>query len=121
MLERFDKPVVTLGVNSSFTVFCIPFIFASVLLIAFVIFLPDITTLVDEKFSNQSVDQPTKIENGTMVCSLSSSTTNLDKIYDLFNFPKNWELVAQMPFGAIETEPAEKTFMPLDERLKILR
>jgi len=38
MLERFDKPVVTLGVNSSFTVFCIPFIFASVLLIAFVRF-----------------------------------------------------------------------------------
>lgn len=39
----------------------------------------------------------------------------------MFDLPKTWELVAQMPFGGIETEPAEKTFLPLDERLKILK
>ena len=43
-----------------------------------------------------------------------------DEIYSLFNLPKNWELVAQMPFGAIESEPLEKTFLPVEERLKIL-
>ncbi len=39
----------------------------------------------------------------------------------MFDLPKTWELVAQMPFGSIETEPAEKTFLPLEQRLKILR
>ncbi len=39
----------------------------------------------------------------------------------MFDLPKTWELVAQMPFGSIEIEPAEKTFLPLEERLKILR
>lgn len=43
---------------------------------------------------------------------------SVNKIFDL---PKTWELVAQMPFGSIETEPAAKTFLPLEERLKILR
>lgn len=46
----------------------------------------------------------------------------IDKaVIQMFDLPKTWELVAQMPFGSIETEPAEKTFLPLDERLKILR
>jgi predicted oxidoreductase (fatty acid repression mutant protein) len=43
------------------------------------------------------------------------------EIHSLFALPKNWELVAQMPFGAIESEPAGKTFLPVEERLKILR
>lgn len=46
----------------------------------------------------------------------------IDKaVIKMFNLPKTWELVAQMPFGSIEIEPTEKTFLPLDERLKILR
>ena len=39
----------------------------------------------------------------------------------MFNLPKNWELVAQMPFGSIEKEPAEKIFLPLDERIKLFK
>ena len=46
----------------------------------------------------------------------------IDKaVIKMFNLPKTWELVAQMPFGSIANEPAEKTFLPLNERLKILR
>jgi len=46
----------------------------------------------------------------------------IDKaVIKMFNLPKTWELVAQMPFGSIEIEPTEKTFLPLEERLKILR
>lgn len=45
-------------------------------------------------------------------------TQSVNKMFEL---PKTWELVAQMPFGSIETEPAEKTFLPLEGRLKILR
>lgn len=35
--------------------------------------------------------------------------------------PKNWKLVAQMPFGSIDKEPAAKTFLPTADRLKIFR
>ncbi len=46
----------------------------------------------------------------------------IDKsVNKMFDLPKTWELVAQMPFGGIETEPTEKTFLPLNERLKILK
>lgn len=44
-----------------------------------------------------------------------------EEVHSLFDLPKNWELVAEMPFGAIESEPAAKSFLPIDERLKILR
>ncbi|MBQ8482049.1 MAG: nitroreductase family protein [Alphaproteobacteria bacterium] len=44
-----------------------------------------------------------------------------DDVYSMYDLPKNWELVAQMPFGSIEKEPAEKTFLPLDERVKIFK
>ena len=40
---------------------------------------------------------------------------------DLLKLPKNWELVAEMPFGSINKEPAEKTFLPLEERFKIFK
>lgn len=42
-------------------------------------------------------------------------------LYPLYNIPKNWELVAQMPFGSIEKEPEPKTFLPLDNRIKIFK
>ena len=43
---------------------------------------------------------------------------DLGSMYDI---PKNWELVAQMPFGSIEKEPAEKTFLPLEGRVRIFK
>lgn len=39
----------------------------------------------------------------------------------LYGIPQNWELVAQMPFGSIEKEPAEKTFLPLDDRIIVFK
>ncbi|MBQ9271364.1 MAG: nitroreductase family protein [Alphaproteobacteria bacterium] len=42
----------------------------------------------------------------------------VNKIYDL---PKTWELVAQMPFGAIESEPMPKTFLPMEERVRVIK
>ena len=36
------------------------------------------------------------------------------------DLPKNWQMVAQMPFGSIEQEAGDKTFLPLDSRLKIM-
>lgn len=37
-----------------------------------------------------------------------------------FNVPSNWNLIAQMPFGGIEASAGDKTFKPLNERLRVL-
>lgn len=37
-----------------------------------------------------------------------------------FNVPEDWKLIAQMPFGKPEGKPQEKTFKPIDERVKVL-
>lgn len=36
-----------------------------------------------------------------------------------FEIPESWKLVAQMPFGAPTAPAGEKTFVPIDERVKI--
>lgn len=36
------------------------------------------------------------------------------------NIPHAWHLIAQMPFGSIEAPAADKTFLPLEDRVKIL-
>ncbi len=38
-----------------------------------------------------------------------------------FDIPAHWQLLAQMPFGSIEQPADEKSFLPLEERLKIFR
>ena len=37
------------------------------------------------------------------------------------NLPNHWKIVAQMPWGSIEKEPAEKTCLPLEPRVKIFK
>ncbi|KZT61792.1 nitroreductase [Calocera cornea HHB12733] len=36
-----------------------------------------------------------------------------------FNVPPSWRLVAQMPFGEPNAEPGEKTFHPIEPRVKV--
>lgn len=42
-----------------------------------------------------------------------------DDVKKMLDLPENWKMIAQMPFGSIEKSPPEKTFLPLDMRLKI--
>ena len=42
-----------------------------------------------------------------------------DKVAEAWDVDKDWELVAQMVFGAIEQPAGDKTFEPLDKRLKV--
>lgn len=42
-----------------------------------------------------------------------------DKVKEKWNLPQSWNLIAQMPFGKINAEPGEKTYMPLDQRLRV--
>ena len=37
------------------------------------------------------------------------------------NLPHSWKMVAQMPCGSINKEPASKTFLPLKDRIKIFK
>ena len=43
-----------------------------------------------------------------------------DELYKQFNLPQTWKIMAQMPFGKIKEPAAEKTFEPLENRLKVL-
>lgn len=38
-----------------------------------------------------------------------------------WKLPESWELLAQMPFGSIEVSAGEKTFEPLEERIKVFK
>lgn len=38
-----------------------------------------------------------------------------------FGVPESWKLIAQMPFGGPSAPPDKKDFLPLDERVKILK
>ena len=41
------------------------------------------------------------------------------KVNRLFHLPSNWRLSAQMPFGKIAAPAEPKTFLPIENRLKI--
>ncbi len=43
-----------------------------------------------------------------------------ENIAEAFSIPDNWDLIAQMPFGNILEPAGEKTFQPLNERMKVL-
>ena len=42
-----------------------------------------------------------------------------DKVAEAWDVDKDWELIAQMVFGAIEQPAGDKAFEPLDKRLKV--
>lgn len=43
------------------------------------------------------------------------------KVAQEWNIPSNWKLLAQMPFGSIESPADPKDFQPIETRLKIFR
>lgn len=44
-----------------------------------------------------------------------------DEVRSTWNLPSDWQLIAQMPFGAPVAEPGEKKFNGLTERVRIFR
>jgi predicted oxidoreductase (fatty acid repression mutant protein) len=44
-----------------------------------------------------------------------------EQVHRMFDTPKTWRLIAQMPFGSIEQEPNDKFFEPIDKRFKVFR
>ena len=43
-----------------------------------------------------------------------------DDVAAAFDIPDNWELIAQMPFGNILEAAGEKTYQPLNQRMRVL-
>lgn len=44
-----------------------------------------------------------------------------EKVRNTWNLPEHWKLIAEMPFGLPLNPPAEKEFLPLEERIRIFR
>ena len=44
-----------------------------------------------------------------------------EKVKKDWNIPDSWKLIGQMPFGGITGEPTEKTFLPIEDRMKIFK
>lgn len=44
-----------------------------------------------------------------------------DDVHQAWNVPKNWRLVAQMPFGSIEASADDKDYVPISERVKVFK
>lgn len=42
-----------------------------------------------------------------------------EKVQHEWHLPKTWKLMAQMPFGMPTSAPEEKTYKPLEERVKV--
>ncbi len=38
-----------------------------------------------------------------------------------WNIPEEWEFISQMPFGNVTAPPDEKTFLPIEQRLKVYK
>ncbi|MDR3194687.1 MAG: nitroreductase family protein [Tannerella sp.] len=44
-----------------------------------------------------------------------------DEVRRTWDLPADWKLIAQMPFGAPVQEPDPKTFLPLEERVRVFK
>lgn len=65
-------------------------IFSFIVLILFILFLPEISSMINLYKSGAYNKTEEKITTGSMRCSLKTNTSNLDKIYDLlFKFKDN--------------------------------
>lgn len=42
-----------------------------------------------------------------------------EQLHRMFNVPKTWRLIAQMPFGSIEQKPGVKSYEPIKNRFKV--
>ncbi|OUO56106.1 nitroreductase family protein [Candidatus Avelusimicrobium gallicola] len=64
----------------------------------------------------------TALEQAGLGASLQHYNPLVDQaVQKTFDIPKNWKLIAQMPFGTPAAPAAEKTFLPIETRVKVLQ
>jgi len=44
-----------------------------------------------------------------------------EKVQSIWDIPKQWKLLAEMPFGKPLASPGDKSFLPLEDRIKIFK
>ncbi|WP_054027936.1 nitroreductase family protein [Bacillus sp. FJAT-28004] len=64
----------------------------------------------------------TALENEGFGASLQHYNPLIDEeVKTTWSLPDSWQLIAQMPFGKPTAAPGEKTFQPIDERVKVFK
>lgn len=64
----------------------------------------------------------TVLENAGLGASLQHYNPLIDdEVVKMFGVPESWKLWAQMPFGSVVEPAGEKTFLPLEERVKVFK
>jgi len=64
----------------------------------------------------------TALEAEGLGCSLQHYSPLVDEfVQKEWNVPSTWKLIAQMPFGNPVAQPGEKTFQPIEERVKVFK
>ena len=64
----------------------------------------------------------TSLETEGMGASIQHYNPLIDKdVKSQWEIPDSWQLIAQMPFGAITEKPGKKEFMPLEQRVKVFK
>lgn len=64
----------------------------------------------------------TMLEDRGFGASLQHYNPLIDKeVQEHWGLPDSWRLIAQMPFGLPAGEPNEKTFQPVDSRMRIFK
>ena len=62
------------------------------------------------------------LESEGLGASLQHYTELIEKeVAKEWNIPDTWKLIAQMPFGKPTSEPGDKDFQPINERVKIVK
>lgn len=64
----------------------------------------------------------TELENAGLGASLQHYNPLINsKVAEMFGVPDSWTLLAQMPFGSLLEKAGDKTFLPLEERVKVFK
>lgn len=64
----------------------------------------------------------TMLEDAGFGASLQHYNPLIDQqVREQWSLPQEWRLIAQMPFGIPAEQPGEKTYQPLDARIRIFR
>ena len=64
----------------------------------------------------------TALEDAGLGASLQHYNPLIDeKVRQQWNLPADWKLMAEMPFGSVGSPADEKSFMPIDQRVKVFQ
>ncbi|KGA96438.1 nitroreductase [Alkalihalobacillus alcalophilus ATCC 27647 = CGMCC 1.3604] len=80
------------------------------------------TAWSEQSSGMQQVAVWTALEQEGLAASIQHYNPIVDeKMKEKWDIPIKWRLIAQMPFGIAAENPVEKSFLPIEERVKVFR